>query len=72
MYVPEELKVNKFVVTRIPSPSQYFARFGSFTPASAYYTGDEVHRDLNKVDSINDYLDYARSEMAKHQSEDDA
>lgn len=70
MYVPEELKVNKFVVTRIPSPSQYFARFGSFTPASAYYTGDEVARNLNKVDSINDYLDYARSEMAR-QSEDD-
>lgn len=70
MYIPEELKVNKFVVTRIPSPSQYFARFGSFTPASAYYTGDEVHRDLNKVDSINDYLDYARSQM-ELQSQDD-
>ena len=70
MFIPEELKVNKFVVTRIPSPSQYFARFGSFTPASAYYTGDEVHRDLNKVDSINDYLDYARSQMER-QSQDD-
>lgn len=70
MYIPEELKVNKFVVTRIPSPSQYFARFGSFTPASAYYTGNEVHRDLNKVDSINDYLDYARSQMER-QSQDD-
>lgn len=59
MYVPEQMKVNKFVACRIPSNSLYFQRFGQFTPASSYFTGDEVPRDLNKVDSINDYLGYA-------------
>lgn len=68
MFVPEDMKVNKFVACRIPSNSLYFQRFGQFTPASSYFTGDEVPRDLNKVDSINDYLVYA--EVMSSQSYD--
>ena len=64
MFIPEELKVNKFVVARIPSVSTYFQRFGNFTPASSFYTGDSVPKDLNKVDSINDYLDYAKAKAS--------
>ena len=61
MYIPEELKVNKFVSVHLPENALYFARFGYQIPQSQLFTGDEVAQmSQNKVDSINDYLEYAQ------------
>lgn len=66
MYIPEEMKVNKFKLVNLPSNADYFARLGQFAPAPSQYTGDNVAiMDENKVDSIVDYLDYA-VEQASH------
>lgn len=42
MYVPESLKVNKFVDVKIPSNKDYFARLGKQSLPEGYYTGDEA------------------------------
>lgn len=60
MYIPDEMKVNKFVSVHLPENCTYFARFGFQTPESQLFTGeDRAVMPQNKVDSINDYLDYA-------------
>lgn len=69
MYIPEAMKVNKFVNVHIPSNYDYFSRFGNFNPTSASYTGEETApMAQNKVDSINDYLEYAK-QMANTEKE---
>lgn len=59
------MKVNKFVSVHLPENANYFARFGYQIPQSQLYTGDErAVMPQNKLDSINDYLDYI-NEMSK-------
>lgn len=66
MYIPVEMqKVNKFQDVAIPSNKSFFARLGPVSPDTLKYSGDEVvPEQMNKNDSINDFLDYAE-EMSK-------
>lgn len=69
MYIPEEMKVNKFVSVHLPENATFFARFGYQVPQSQLFTGDDrAVMPQNKLDSINDYLDYA-NEMASQKEE---
>lgn len=53
MYVPEKLKVNKFVDVQIPSNKDYFARLGRQALPDGQYTGDEAaSMPSDKVSSI--------------------
>lgn len=66
MFVPEELKVNKFVSVHLPDNALYFARFGYQVPQSQLYTGDDLAvMSQNKLDSINDYFEYAKQMAEK-------
>lgn len=42
MYVPEDLKVNKFVDVAIPCNKDYFARLGRQALSEGQFTGDEA------------------------------
>lgn len=68
MYIPDELKINKFEACKIPSPKQLFSRFGDNAPMANMYTGDEVAPiGQSKVDQIADYQAYVDA-MANEQS----
>lgn len=57
MYVPEKLKLNKFRDVRIPSPAEYFGRFGTSVPpvSENRMTGDEdVMLNGRKTDILAD------------------
>lgn len=67
MFVPDKLKLNKFVHVRIPSNKEYFARVGlSSTGLSNQYTGDELaDTGKTKIDSIADMDAYDRFMQSK-------
>lgn len=67
MFVPDKLKLNKFVHVRIPSNKEYFARVGlSSTGLSTQYTGDEIaDTGKTKIDSIADMDAYDRLMQSK-------
>lgn len=53
MYVPEALKVNRFVDVAIPSNKDYFARLGRQALSEGQYTGDDpAQMPSAKVDQI--------------------
>lgn len=53
MYVPDELKVNKFVDVQIPSNKDYFARLGKQTLGESQYTGDDAAvMPSSKIDAV--------------------
>lgn len=53
MYVPEAMKINKFVDVRIPSNKDYFARLGRQSLPEGQYTGDQpAPMPSDKVESI--------------------
>ena len=53
MYVPESLKVNKFVDVQIPSNKDYFARLGKQALPEGQYTGDDpAMMPTSKIDSV--------------------
>lgn len=54
MYVPEKLKLNKFVFVDLPKPSTYFARLGGMRPSipAGVYSGDEILPHGNKTDIL--------------------
>lgn len=53
MFVPEDLKVNKFTDVRIPSNKDYFSRLGRQSVPEGQYTGDELAEfATDKVSSI--------------------
>lgn len=55
MVIPEKLKLNRFKLTVIPRPRAYFSRFGSVSPVSSRYSGDESLPIIqSKIDSIVD------------------
>lgn len=65
MYVPEELKVNRFVDVHLPDNKSLFGRFGVVNVGSSMFTGDEVaHVEQNKVDELATYQRYAE-QMAR-------
>lgn len=60
MYIPEEMKLNKFRVCSIPSNKEYFSRFGFAVTPETQYTGDDMaSMPMNKVESIEDMQAYA-------------
>lgn len=60
MYIPDEMKLNKFRNCAIPSNREYFQRFGMATPPDGSYTGDETApMPMNPVESIEDMRRYA-------------
>lgn len=62
MYVPDELKLNRFVNVPIPENRDYFARFGTSKVAQdAAYTGDsDAPLPKSKIDAISDMDRYDR------------
>lgn len=53
MFVPDDLKVNRFSDVKIPSNKMYFARLGRQALPSGYYTGeDSAPMPVDKVTSI--------------------
>ena len=62
MYIPDDMKVNKFVDVAIPSNRAYFSRLGEVTQPSTQFTGEELAKmNQDKVSQIVDYLEYAES-----------
>lgn len=59
MFIPEKMKLNRFKDVSLPSARDYFKLTGfQATPQSAY-TGDELApRQMNKVESIEDFERY--------------
>lgn len=62
MFIPEELKLNKFVNVPIPENRDYFARFGTTKVAQdSAYTGDQnAPLPKSKIDSLADMDAYDR------------
>lgn len=53
MFVPDELKINKFSDVKIPSNKDYFQRVGVQALPEGQYTGDELApMATDKVSSI--------------------
>ena len=70
MKIPEKLKLNKFKAVRIPSKSEYFAKFGEINGYSKF-TGDDTPPELgrktdNTAQAIED-LERWQKENAKPQ-----
>lgn len=70
MYVPEKLKLNKFVLANIPSNKNLFARLGFLSAGSAgQYTGDNVlPMAQTKIDTFADMEELDRQRQ-KEESE---
>lgn len=71
MWCPDELKLNKFKVVRIPSNKEYFGMFGSQIPLKQAYTGDAdikpaMTKNEQAAESIRLYNQYAEEERSKH------
>lgn len=67
MYIPDELKLNKFKLVPIRAPRDYFGLVQEIEPSSSAYTGDEpAVMAQNKLDSIAEadaeYRDYLNKE----------
>lgn len=72
MYIPEELKVNKFADVRLPDNASYFSRFGQSFPGQQLYTGDEsAPIEQNKVDDLDAYMRYASAMARESQNKSD-
>ena len=63
MYIPNKLKLNKFVDVNIPANKSYFARLGEVKPLPDSFTGDEIAiMNQDKIQQIEDYQKYAESQ----------
>lgn len=67
MFVPDKLKLNKFVHVRIPSNKEYFGRVGLSSPGTSnQYTGDELApMGKSKIDTLADMDAYDRLMQSK-------
>lgn len=60
------MKLNKFKLVTIPSAREYFKLYGERAMAASAYSGDEEPlSDGNRVDIINDFMQYAEEEARK-------
>lgn len=67
MYIPEELKLNKFRDCAIPSNREYFMQRGLHPTPSGEYSGDDVvPEQLNKVESMEDMQRYAELKQREY------
>ena len=56
--IPECLKLNKFVYTRIPRSYELFSLAGFKSVVNdSLYSGDEVSTQMSKIDAISSELD---------------
>lgn len=68
MFIPKEMKLNRFKEVSLPSARDFFGITQGQIPNSSQYTGDEpAPMPANKVDSINDFIDYAE-QMQREES----
>lgn len=68
MFIPEKMKLNRFKEVSMPTARDYFKLTGFQATPQSSYTGDEsAPQPMNKVDSINDFLDYAEM-MAREEA----
>lgn len=71
MYVPEELKLNRFKDVKIPSNKDYFQRLGRQALPAGQYTGDEAAQmPSSKIDTVTQEEQRIFDEM--RQAEEDA
>lgn len=72
MFIPDEMKLNRFKLVSIPSAREYFKLYGERAMASSAYSGDEAPLpEGNKVDTINDFMQYAEEESQKASKKDE-
>lgn len=61
MYIPEELKLNRFKECSIPRNKEYFARYGLVVTPSSQYSGDDPSpMPSTKIEDIEDFEAYAK------------
>lgn len=64
MYTHEKMKLNKFRNVRIPTNTEYFARYGASDPSLGKYTEEAQPLAQDKVSAIAEgsrlYEEYAR------------
>lgn len=68
MYIPKEMKLNRFKEVSLPSARDFFRTNGEHAMPDNMYTGDELAPVAqNKTESIQDFIDYAE-QMEREQS----
>lgn len=68
MFVPDSLKVNKFVDVAIPSNKDYFARLGKQALPEGQYTGDDPAMMVtDKVSQVSAEEQRIFDEMRQHE-----
>lgn len=66
MFIPDEMKLNRFKQVSLPSARDYLMSQGERVAAASEYSGDADDRGtLSKVDSIEDFRQYAEEEARK-------
>lgn len=66
MYIPEEMKLNKFKSFGLPSARDYFKLTGERITDASQYSGDELDGDsLSKVEASEKIREYAEKEIKK-------
>ncbi len=69
MYIPEEMKLNRFKEVSLPSARDFFRTNGEHAMPDNQYSGDDIApMPQNKVDSINDFMDYAEQMQREENS----
>ena len=70
MFVPEKLKLNRFVDVNIPDNRSYFTRFGKSVVPTGSYTGDDsAPMPKNKVDTFVDMEEFDRVRQLEENGE---
>lgn len=70
MYVPDEMKINRFQDVNIPENKSFFARYGFNAPSDvSSYTGDDVPPEIGRK---SDNLALMDSYDRQRQAEEDA
>lgn len=71
MFIPVQMKLNKFKQVSMPSARDYLQSQGERVAAASEYSGDEVDRGtLSKVDSIEDFRRAVAEDVEKLKSEE--
>lgn len=69
MFIPDEMKLNRFKEVSLPSARDFFRNNGVHSMPDNQYSGDDVApMPMNKVDSISDFERYC--ELKQHEEDE--
>lgn len=66
MWIPKELKLNKFKKVAIPSKGEYMARFGAINTPQNMSGDEKVIGAQRTTDTMRDYDNFEKDCMVKH------